>query len=213
MQKNKTVRAFSAFALSAAVVGGAALTVVNSVGAAQESAKTQAAATGGAFKVDPVHASVIFSIKHLKASNFYGRFNDISGSFLLDGSDKSMIDISVKTASVDTGNSKRDDHIRSQDFFSAKEFPTFSFKSTSVKKTGENTFDVVGELTVRGQTKPLTVKVEKTGEGPGMAPGVTVAGFETRFTFKRSDFGMNKYIAEGALSDEVSLIVAIEGSR
>jgi polyisoprenoid-binding protein YceI len=212
MQKNKTIRTFSAFALSAAVVGAAALTVGNSVNAAQESAKTQAAA-GGAFKVDPVHASVIFGIKHLKASNFYGRFNDISGSFLLDGSDKSMIDVSVKTASVDTGNSKRDDHIRSQDFFSAKEFPTFSFKSTSVKKTGENTFDVAGTLTVRGQSKPITVKVEKTGEGPGMAPGVTVAGFETRFSFKRSDFGMNKYIAEGALSDEVSLIVAIEGGR
>lgn len=162
------------------------------------------------FKVDRVHSSVVFRVKHMGVSYFYGRFNDVGGSFAFDDADetKCSFDIEVKTESVDTHNEKRDNHLKSPDFFNAKQYPTIRFKSSAVKKTGDNTFEVSGELTLLGQTKPLTVTVERVGMGKGRGGG-SLCGFETTFTIKRSDFGMT-YGLEG-VSDEVRLTVSLEG--
>lgn len=200
--------------LAAAAVGGwSALsggTAPAPLALAAVSNVNEAAAEG--FKIDAVHSAVIFSIKHQGVAFNYGRFNDISGTFNLDAAapESSAIDVTVKTDSIDTGNAKRDGHLKSGDFFSAKEFPTLTFKSKSVKKSSDTKFEVTGELTLRGQTKPLTVNAELTGTGKGQRG--EVAGMRTIFTIKRSDFGMDFMQGKG-LADEVELIVSLEGGK
>lgn len=164
----------------------------------------------GTYSFDPSHSFVVFRIKHLGTSNTYGTFNEPTGTFVAGATPS--IEISVPLEKLTTGNEKRDQHLRSPDFFSAKEFPTIKFKSTSVTPAGENAYDVKGDLTLRGVTKPLNVKLEITGTGKGMQ-GDTIMGAEATFTIKRSEWGMDKYVKEGAVGDEVSLTVAFEGHK
>jgi polyisoprenoid-binding protein YceI len=181
-----------------ALLGGAGPAPAPAVAAAPE-----------AFAVDNVHSSVIFRIKHNNVSYFYGRFNTFSGSFAIDG-ESTTLDITVDAASVDTANEGRDKHVKSQDFFSVKEFPTVTFKSASAKKGAGEAIEVAGNLTFHGVTKPVTVSVTPTGQGTGRG-GATVAGFETTFTIKRSDFGMGGMT--GSLGDDVTITVSLQGSR
>lgn len=166
-------------------------------------------AADGAYAVDVVHSSVLFSVKHNNVSNFYGRFNKVDGSFNI--AEGGSINVTVDAASVDTANPGRDKHLRGGDFFSAEEFPTIGFTASSLKKTGENTFEAVGELTLRGTKKPLTVTITDTGRGTGRG-NKQVAGFETKFTVKRSEFGVSYAVGPG-LSDEVTMIVSLQGAK
>jgi len=182
-----------------AIIGFGGLTAMCSVAAAADT-----------FKVDSVHSSVVFRVKHLNVSYFYGRFNEVSGSFAFDDSEpaNSSFELSVKTKSIDTHSKKREKHLKSPDFFHVKQFPTIDFKSTAVKKTGDDTFEITGDLTLHGETRPITVTVERVGVAPGRRGG-SVAGFETVFNIKRSEFGMNFMV--GPLGDDVRLMIAIEG--
>jgi len=201
MKKTALVTMLSALALSAAMLAVTAGT--------QSSADAQGAAaakSGGVFTADPVHSSVLVRIKHMNTSFFYGRFNDISGKFSMEG-DGMTIDVSVKADSVDTGNKKRDEHVTGNDFFSAKEFPAITFKADKLAKSGD-AFTGTGQLTFRGLTKPVEVSITPTGSGTNRG-GKPIAGFEAKATFKRSDFG-NDYMV-GPLSDEVGLIVSLQG--
>lgn len=165
------------------------------------------------YEIDSVHSSAIFRIKHFEASYFYGRFNDITGTVVHDEANPagSSVEVTIKADSVMTGNGKRDEHLKSQDFFNAAEFPVLSFKSKGVKKgSGKGELEVTGDLTIHGVTKPLTTKVSHTGTGKGR--GGEVAGFETVFTIKRSDFDMKFMV--GPLGDEVQVTISLEaGSR
>jgi polyisoprenoid-binding protein YceI len=201
--------ALAAMFLAAGLATAAALSP-----APRSAAQPAAAETPGAFQIDGVHSSVVFRIKHNNVSYFYGLFSDISGTFVLDPENpgNSAIDATVNADSVTSANEKRDGHLKSADFFNVAEFPTVTFKSNSVRKTGENTFEATGDLTLHGVTKPLTVTIEKVGEAQGRRGG-TLAGFETKFTVKRSDFGMTYGIDGNALSDEVNMIVSVEGVR
>lgn len=192
-----------------AVAGASAvsLSVPSARAVAPVTPAPEAAEAAMSYTVDTVHSSVIFKAKHNNVANFYGRFDHVSGTFAL--ADGGAFDITIKADSVHTGNPGRDDHLRNPDFFSAKEFPTMNFKSSSVKAQGTDTFEVSGNLTFRGVTRPLTVMVKSTGTGE--ARGKKLAGMETRFTIKRSDFGNRYGIEGGALSDEVELIVSLEG--
>jgi len=164
------------------------------------------------FKVDAVHSSVVFKIKHLNTGDFWGRFNKISGTISYDESDptKSQLSFSVPVDSLDTNNSKRDSDVKGPDLFSAKEFKEISFKSTEVKSAGDNKLEVAGQLTMHGQTKPLTVTMERSGPHDTKMQGVKI-GLSTTFTVKRSDFGMNAM--QGALGDEVEVHVGIEAGK
>lgn len=170
------------------------------------------AAAAPAYKVDTVHSTAIFRVKHMNTSYSYGRFNDISGQVAFDDQDpkKGLLDIVVKTGSIDTANQNRDKHLKSADFFNAVQYPTISFKSKSVAKTGPDTYEANGELTLHGVTRPLTIKVMRTGAGKDMK-GRPTLGFETDFSIKRSDFKMNKML-EGA-SDDVRIIVSVEAAQ
>jgi polyisoprenoid-binding protein YceI len=163
------------------------------------------------FKIDPVHSSVVFSVQHLGVSNFYGRFNDISGTVVFDKDNpsKSSVELSMPVESLDTHNPKRDQSLKSPDYFNAKQFLTITFKSTKVEGSGD-TLKVSGDLTIHGVAKPLTVDFKKGGEGKGMQ-GEARGGGETRFSIKRSDFGMN--FQQGAIGDEVTIILSLEGIK
>jgi polyisoprenoid-binding protein YceI len=197
-------RAFAALTL----IAGLSAAAVTAGSALLASSSSVAPVAADAFEVDAVHSAVMYKVKHLGAAWNFGRFNDFTGSFALE--DGGSIEITVKADSVDSANKKRDDHLRSPDFFSTKEFPEITFKSKSMTKTGDNTFDVTGDLTLRGTTKPVTLKVEKTGEGQGRG-GSTVAGMYAEFTVKRSDFGVSYSV--GPIGDEVTLIVSLEGTK
>ena len=163
------------------------------------------------FKIDPVHSAVVFKINHLGVSSAWGRFNDPQGVVVWDDNDpsKGKVEVTLQADKIDTGNQKRDQHLKSPDFFNAKQFPTLTFKSNAITKKTEGEYEVSGDLTVHGVTKPITVTVKKVGEADTQMGHR--AGWETTFTIKRSDFGMN--FMPGGIGDDVTLNVAIEGIR
>lgn len=178
----------------------------------QPIAAAQDAASADSFSVDSVHSMVVFRIKHMGVAYAYGRFNNPTGTYNVnpESPETSFIDISVKTSDVDTGNAKRDGHLKSPDFFNAKQFPTISFKSDSITDSGES-MTATGTLTMSGVSKEVSVNVEPVGEGD--TPQGYKQGFEAQLVINRSDFGMTKYIDGGGLGDEVTLYVTFEGAR
>ena len=173
-----------------------------------------AAATAGqaaeSYAVDPVHSSVSFGISHAGISNIHGRFNDFSGTFVIDKDDasKSSFALDIKVESVDTNNAKRDEHLRAPDYFNVKQFPSLTFKSTKVKATDAG-YEVTGDLTLHGVTKSVSLTLQgghKVVEFQGPRIGVTSA-----VTIKRSEFGMTTEL--GALGDDVHIIVGLEAAK
>ena len=123
----------------------------------------------------------------------------------------------MQASSISTNNEMRDGHLRSADFFEQEKYPTLTLKSTSVSAKGGDDYDLVADLTIQGVTKSLTFDLEYLGTGPGMAPGVTVVGFEARAEFDRRDFGVN---FEGALENgnlvvgnKIVLELTVEASK
>jgi polyisoprenoid-binding protein YceI len=170
-----------------------------------------AAPAAESYKVDKNHSEVSFQVKHL-ISQVRGRFTDFEGTFELDAADpgKSTVDFKIKTASIDTANPSRDTHLKSADFFDAEKMPEITFKSTSIKKTGENTYDVTGPFTLHGVTRTLTLPVTYTGAMKD-ARGNDRAGFELLTTLNRKDYGMvwNTALDAGGfvLGDEVKVSI------
>jgi len=163
------------------------------------------------YTFDPVHSSVSFKARHLDISWIHGRFNEVSGSFSLDRENpaKSTFELSIKADSVDTGNVKRDEHLRQPDYFDTKQFPTIDFKSTSVKVV-KGGYEVTGDFTMHGMTKKVTFAVEGGKEIEFM--GTKRVGFSTELKLKRSDFGFDKS-AIGPIGDEALVIIDFEGTR
>jgi polyisoprenoid-binding protein YceI len=161
-------------------------------------------------KIDPVHSAVVFGIHHFGAGYVYGTFVGPSGNISYDPSDlsKTTFEASVDADTVDTRNEMRNKHLQSPDFFDVKQYPTITFKSTSVKQTGPTTMDVTGDLTLHGFKKSITIPMEMTGSGKG-PKGETRTGFQAAFTLKRSQFGM-KFGIPNIVGDEVKMIVAME---
>jgi len=163
------------------------------------------------YTVDLVHSSLLFQSKHAGIGHVWGRFDSFGGSFTLDDADvgKTTFSIEVKAGSVNSGNEKRDGHLKTPDFLNAKQFPTISFKSTGAKKGADGKIEVTGDLTLHGVTKPITASVEVIGRGefPKDTPR---AGLEATLVVKTSDFGIKG--VGPAVGDEIKLIVALEGT-
>ncbi len=199
----------------ATVAGLAAFSPADPQATNTQSTSTQATSTQATetYKVDPVHTTAIFRIKHLGVTYFYGRFNETTGTFTLNIEDPSEMsfDVQIKTESVDTNSTGRNNHLKGAAFFNAKQFPTISFKSKSVQSSGENMYSVAGDMTLHGVTKPITVQMEFVGQGDKGRRSGYRAGFDVTFKIKRSDFGMN--YMQGMLGDEVTIMVGLEGAR
>src|SRR5579884_2090999 len=152
------------------------------------------------YTIDPMHSSVTFKISHLGLSWVHGRFDDVAGIFALDANDpsKCSFELTIKAQSVDTNNQKRDDHLRSPDFFNVKQFPQLTFKSTAVKATNGG-YEVTGDMTMHGVTKSVTFPLVG-GRKAEFPRGMQRTGYSTEFVLKRSDFGMDKML--NAIGDD-----------
>lgn len=186
----------------------------NFSGESQATSQDSATSTTRQYKVDPVHSNVVFKIRH-GVSNFYGHFNEIKGSikFDKDHMEKSSMTFTVSTESVDTHNNGRDDHVKGSDFFNVRQYPEATFTSTSIKPLGDGVYALTGEFSLHGTTKTIEAKLLDIRIGKFRRSDVI--GVEARFKFKRSEFGMTKYLdidnpESGPLGDTVELIVAIE---
>jgi polyisoprenoid-binding protein YceI len=167
-------------------------------------------ATADDYAIDTAHTSVSFKIEHMGLSHVHGRFNSFSGSFRLDSSDaaNNFFKLDIKSQSVDTNNPARDTHLKSPEYFNARQYASVSFKSTSVKPV-DGGYEVNGDLTLRGETKPVafTLKGGKTAQ----FQGGTHIGFSTDFVIKRSDFAVGK--PSPALGDDVMVSIGLEGLK
>jgi polyisoprenoid-binding protein YceI len=169
------------------------------------------------YDVDASHSEVSFQVRHL-VTNVRGRFNDFDGTINLDPAnlEKSKVEFRVKAASIDTANEDRDKHLRAEDFFHAEKYPEITFKSTSIKKTGKDTYAVTGDFTMRGVTRRITLPV--TYLGTARDPwGNDKAGFETAATLDRKDYGItwNKAVDNGGviLGDDVKIAINLEANK
>jgi polyisoprenoid-binding protein YceI len=182
------------------------------------------AATAGAvfaapvtYTIDPSHSQVGFNVRHF-FSRVPGRFNEFEGTVTYDDKDvtKSAVDVTIKTASIYTNNERRDNHLRSADFFAADSFPTITFKSTKITPASEGKYKVDGNLTIRGITKPVTLETSFLGAGNVGQAGMR-AGWEASTTINRKDFNVlwNRTLDQGGtmLSDDVAIQIGVEGMK
>src|SRR5262245_38788397 len=165
-----------------------------------------AARAADTYQVDPVHSSISFMISHQGISNIHGRFNDFSGKITIDQADpgKSSFALTIPVESIDTNNVKRDEHLRAPDYFNVKQFPTMSFQSTKVKAV-DGGFDVTGDLTLHGVTRPISLTLKGGDKVVEFPKGMRRIGLVATFSIRRSDFGMT--VEPKALGDEVPISV------
>ena len=144
----------------------------------------------GTWDIDPVHADVSLTVRHMMVSKVRGRLGTFSGEIVTAPQfTDSVVTASVDASSVDTGNAQRDGHIRTADFFEVENHPTWSFRSTAIRPDGDD-YALDGELTIKGVTRPVTFSLEVNGFGPD-AYGGTRAGFSATTTINRSDFAVD----------------------
>jgi polyisoprenoid-binding protein YceI len=144
------------------------------------------------WNLDPAHSHASFSIRHMVISNVRGEFGKMSGTVTLDEKDvtRSSVEATIDATTIDTREAKRDEHLRSADFFDVAKHPTITFKSTKVEKAGKDGLKVTGELTIRGTTKPVVLKVTgPTGEVKDPY-GMTRRGVSVTTKLNRNDYGV-----------------------
>jgi polyisoprenoid-binding protein YceI len=177
-------------------------------------AKPQAATT--TWNIDPVHSAAEFKVKHMMLSNVKGQFATFTGVLTLDESDltNSRVEASVEAASINTRDAQRDTHLKSADFFDAEKFPTLSFKSTRITRTGDGELAVAGDLTIRGVTRSGVFRVEGPTP-PAKDPwGNTRLGLSATTKINRKDFGLtwNTALETGGVlvGDEVTITLDVQ---
>ena len=164
------------------------------------------------FKVDTGHAEIGFSVKHMMVSNAKGKFNAFAGTLNYDIATKTLksVEGSIEVTSIDTNNEKRDDHLKDEDFFNTAKFPKMTFKSTSVKKTGDNTFEVTGNLNVLGIERKVVGPVTITGPVDGRG-GAKLIGIESSTVLNRRDLGID-HAPAAVIADEVKISIEAEAT-
>jgi polyisoprenoid-binding protein YceI len=176
------------------------------------------ATTATTWAIDPTHSEVQFKVKHLMVSTVTGSFGQYEGQLVMTGDDfeDAQISFSADIASISTNLEQRDNHLKSADFFDADQFPKLTFSSTGMKKTGDDTYQLSGDLTIRGVTKPVVLKAEYGGQMQDFY-GQTKAGFELSGVIKRKEFGLSwDAVTEAGgvvVSDDVRLIMNIQVTK
>ena len=146
----------------------------------------------GTYTVDSAHAEAGFVARHLIGTKVRGRFTEFSGTFTVaENPEDSTFEAEAKVASIDTNQSMRDDHLRTNDFFDAENHPTITLKSTGLQRVTDTEWKLFTDLTIRGVTKPVEFDLEYLGEGPSMQEGKTVVAFSATAEIDRRDFGVS----------------------
>ena len=177
---------------------------------------TTAANAGELYEIDPVHSTVGFKVRHF-FTEVPGNFREFSGTIDVDLEDPEEMttEAVIVAKSIDTRNEKRDEHLRSPDFFDVAKFPELRFKTTKVEPSGKDTAKVTGELTIRGVTRTVTMDAKFLGKGKGMQ-GETRTGWKGMTTINRKDYGLDwGKVVEGTavVADEVEIELNIEAIR
>jgi polyisoprenoid-binding protein YceI len=166
----------------------------------------------GTYKIDSQHAQVIFMIRHMGLSTFYGRLGEVTGTLTVDPAapEQSTLDVQVGLHGIDTHVPELDKELEN-DVFEAAKFPTATFKATKIAVTGENTGTVTGDLTLKGITKPVTLNVTFNGGRNSPIPFQPYRlGFDATGTIKRDDFGLTGYIWSGFVGAEATIAIEAE---
>lgn len=164
------------------------------------------------WQLDPKHSHVEFSARHMMISTVKGRFGTVEGTIVTDMADhsKASVDVTIQTDSIDTRDEQRDGHLRSPDFLDSANFPTITFKSTRVIQESAENLTVVGNLTLHGVTREVTLKTTLNGQGKSPY-GQEVAGFEAQTSISRKDFGLEWNVALEAggvlVSDQIKISI------
>jgi polyisoprenoid-binding protein YceI len=170
------------------------------------------------WQLDAAHSEVLFRVRHLMVSTVSGKFTKFNSSVSAQNDEfgGAQIEFNVETGSIDTGVEHRDNHLRSDDFFNAEQFPHMTFKSRELKKTGAGTYELHGDLTIRDITKPVTLQVELGGIAKDPY-GNTKAGFEVTGKINRKEFGLKwDAITEAGgavVADEVRIHANVQYSK
>ncbi len=171
------------------------------------------------YQLDPAHTSISFSIKHMMIAKVHGGFEKMAGSLVLDSESpaKSYVETNIKTASINTREVQRDTHLKSADFFDVEKFPNMTFKSTQIQKSGEGEMKVVGDLTIRGVTKQVTLDVEGPTAEIKDPWGNTKIGVSGSTKIKRKDFGLtwNAALEAGGflVGDDVTITLEVQFTK
>lgn len=168
--------------------------------------------------VDAAHSAIDFSVKHMMISTVKGSFKNFEATVEADPQDLTTanLEFTIDVASIDTRNSDRDAHLKSADLFEIEKYPNLTFKATKVVKTDDNEYDVTGDVSMHGITRPETFKV--TFEGQGKDPwGNEKVGFSAEGKLKRSDYGItyNAALETGGvlIGDQVKIFIEIQASK
>jgi polyisoprenoid-binding protein YceI len=171
--------------------------------------------SAGTWAIDPIHSSINFSVRHLMVGKIYGRFDQFSGAITITEDGAASVTAEIDVNSIDTGNERRDEHIKPVDFFDVAQFPTATFVSTAVRADG-NDYVLEGDFTLKGVTKPIAMTLVFNGVNPGMGRG-EVAGFEASIALSRKDFGVGPETPlDGGgtiIGDKVTMTLAIEALK
>jgi polyisoprenoid-binding protein YceI len=171
-----------------------------------------------AYTVDASHTSVVFSVGHAGLSYTYGFFRQAAGSYILDAANaaNSRFQFTIQTNSLDTNHAKRDEHLRSPDFFNVQQYPTITFESTSCARANSPdqsiVFEVTGNLTMHGVTRQVKVPLRMLAEGKGPY-GDARSGFLCQLELKRSDYDMTNLLENNLVGDAVSVTISFEGVK
>jgi polyisoprenoid-binding protein YceI len=166
------------------------------------------------WEIDNIHSNIYFDVRHIYAS-VRGQFDDFSGTlqFNPDNLEVGRVIFEVRTKSINTRVPKRDNHLRSEEFFAVSQYPLMTFQSTGVKKKQGNQYTLEGNLTLKGKTRQVAVPFTYFGtrENP-LKKGQMIAGFEARFSINRLDYGVGtgKFFEMGAVGNRVDLLITIE---
>lgn len=177
---------------------------------AQELTQSPAAAKSGTYALDPAHAKVLFSVRHLGFSTYYGAFPKLEGTLVLDAANpaRSKVDITIDVAAVDTSDAELDKHLRSADFLDTGNAPKATFRSRQVEMTGERTARITGDLTLRNVTRPVVLEATFNQAGPNPISKAYSIGFDAETVIRRSEWGVSAYVP--AVGDEVTLRIGAE---
>ena len=159
------------------------------------------------WNMDKAHSQVLFGITHMGINTITGSFGTVTAKFTASKDDFSdaAIELTADVSTINTGNEQRNGHLKSPDFFDAAKYGTLTFKSTSFRKTGDKTYELTGDLTLHGVTKPVTLTATYNGQMVNPMSKKTTAGFKVTGTIKRTDFGIGSNFPAAILSDDVAL--------